>query len=393
MKYNFDEIVSRRGTHSIKWDAAKKDEVLPMWIADMDFNTFPAVSEALMRTAEKGHFGYNTVPDDFYDAIILWWRKRHQLTIQKEWILPSTGVVAGIAAIITTLVSPGDEVIVQTPAYNHFFNVIDACRCTTVANALIYEDGTYRIDFEDLERKAASEKARILLLCSPHNPVGRAWTEQELEQVASICARHNIFVISDEIHSDLIFQGRTHIPFISLAIKHDLPSVTCTSGSKTFNLSGLHAAYIFASDSNLRKTIMKQLYAQGAGTPSLIACEALRVSYNEGDVWLTELNAYLYENYQFLLAFIAEHISAVRVIPLEATYLVWLDCSGLKMRSVELAKSLLEKENLWVNAGDMYGASGEGFLRLNIACPREVLKEGLSRLANLIGDYHHKKEF
>lgn len=384
MKYNFDEVLSRRGTNSVKWDSADTEEILPMWIADMDFQTFPPITEAVKRIAAQGHFGYNTVPDRFYDAIILWWMKRHHCDIQREWILPSTGVVSGISAIITTLAEQGDEVIIQTPAYNHFFKVIEGCRCKPVSNNLVYEEGIYRIDYEDLELKASSPKAKILLLCNPHNPVGRVWTEAELQNVASICAKHHVYVISDEIHSDLILTSRQHCTFISLEKDQNIPPIIVSSASKTFNLSGLHAAYIFVGDPDLRKRIQKQLWAQASGTPGLMACEALIVSYFQGDEWLAQLNDYLYENYKFLQAFVGSHLNKVTVLPLEATYLVWLDCKKNRLKSKEIAKLLFEKEKLWLNPGDMYGSSGEGFLRLNIACPRELLHEGLIRLKNYL---------
>jgi len=384
MNYNFDEIGSGRGAYSVKWDTAKNKETIPMWIADMDFQTFPAITEALSKTAAKGFFGYNTVPDTFYDAIILWWEKRHHCTIKRDWILSSTGVISAISAAITSLIQPGDEVIIQPPTYNHFFKVLDGCNCRTVTNHLLYKDGAYHIDHEDLELKAASAKAKILLLCNPQNPVGRAWSEPELENIASICARHNIVVISDEIHSDLIFSGCKHVPFISVAEKHNTASITCGSASKTFNLSGLHAAYVFASDPEIRRKTEMQLWARASGTPSLMAIEALTVSYMQGEKWLDELKDYIYGNYLFLRAFIEEHLPRIKVIRLEATYVVWLDCKATGIKSAGLSDMLLEKEKLWVNAGTIYGTSGEGFIRLNIACPRKVLLEGLNRFKNLL---------
>ncbi len=383
MKYNFDAMPLRRGTHSIKWDAAKWDDVLPMWIADMDFETFPPVVEALLQTVKQGNYGYNTIPDSFYNAIILWWNKRHQCALKKEWILPSTGVVAGISTVITTLTEPGDEIIIQTPAYNHFYNVIRGTGCIAVENELIYKDGVYQIDFDDLECKASSGKARVLLLCNPHNPVGRAWSESELQTIASICARHDVLVLSDEIHSDLLAPGKKHVPFMSVATEQHLP-IICSAASKTFTLSGLHAAYLFVANEDLRKRVEAQIWAQGAGTPSLMACEALTVAYTQGDEWVDQLNDYLHENYSFLTTFIAKHLNRIKVLPLEATYLVWLDCKQTGVKSKELSDLLLTKEKLWVNPGDMYGASGEGFLRINIACSRDTLQDGLNRLKKVL---------
>ncbi|SKB42337.1 MalY/PatB family protein [Daejeonella lutea] len=383
MKYNFDEVQARRGTHSIKWDTADADEILPMWIADMDFRTFPPIVDALTRTTAQGHYGYNIVPSEYYEAIMLWWQKRHGYKIKKDSILPSTGVVAGISAIFSVLTKPGDEVIIQTPAYNHFYNVIKGAGCTPVENELFYEDGVYKVDFDDLETKARSGKAKILLLCNPHNPVGRAWNEHELQSIASICTRHDVYVVSDEIHSDLLAPGKQHVSFLSVtAAQHQ--AIVCSAASKTFNLSGLHAAYLFVDNEAIRKEIEVQLWAQGAAAPSLLACEALKVAYTKGDEWLNELNNYLHGNYQFLKEFISTNMNNIKVLTLEATYLVWLDCKQTGMKSKELADHLIKNENLWVNPGDMYGAAGEGFLRINIACPRQTLIDGLNRLKNIL---------
>ncbi|WP_129717418.1 MalY/PatB family protein [Pedobacter sp. SYP-B3415] len=384
MKYNFDQIRIRKGTHSIKWDANETEEILPMWIADMDFQTFPPLAEALTQIVKQGNYGYNMVPHEVYAAIIHWWQKRHGCTVEKDWILASTGVSAAVSAIIATLTDPGDEVIIQTPAYNHFFDVVNGGKCRILENRIIYENGTYRLDFKDLERKASSHKAKILLLCNPHNPIGRAWTEAELQKVAAICARHGVYVISDEIHCDLVAHERGHISFLKIATGQNLPFVVCGAASKTFNLSGLHAAYLFISDSELRKNVERQLWAQGTGTPSLMACEALTISYTQGDEWVAELNWYIAENYRMLKAFIEKHLNQIVVVQLEATYLVWLDCSQTGMKSKDLADLLLQQEKLWVNPGAMYGAAGEGFLRINIACPRETLREGLTRLKNVL---------
>lgn len=384
MKYNFDDIQLRRGTHSIKWDASESDDILPMWIADMDFPAFPPITEAIMKIAEQGHYGYNTIPSEFYDAIIFWWKNRHRCKIEKDWILPSTGVIAGISTVMNVLTVPGDEIIIQTPVYNHFYNVIKGSRCIAVENELIYEDGAYRIDFDDLERKAISGKAKILLLCNPHNPIGRVWSEEELQKIASICTRHGVYVVSDEIHSDLLAPGKQHVSFLSVATDEHHPSIICSAASKTFNLSGLHAAYLFVANKVLRKKIQTQLWAQGAGTPGLMACEASTVSYMQGEEWVAELNDYLHGNYCFLKTFFAAHLNKLKVLPLEATYLVWLDCTQTGMKSKELSDLLLKKEKLWLNPGDMYGAAGEGFLRINIACSRAILQDGLNRLKNAL---------
>jgi cystathionine beta-lyase len=384
MKYNFNEILPRKNSHSVKWDMAGDPEILPMWIADMDFRTFPEITEALGRIAQQGMFGYNTVPDTLYDSVISWWQKRHNCQIAREYILASTGVVAAISAAIASLTQTDDEVIVQTPAYNHFFNMLDVSGCRIVFNHLLYEDGKYEMDFDDLEDKASSGRAKVLLLCNPHNPVGRTWKRAELEEIARICSRNGITVISDEIHSDLVFNGQEHIPFISLEQSHHVRSVTCCSASKTFNLSGLHAAYVFASEPRIRKNIEKQLFARAAGYPGLTACEALSTAYKAGEEWLKELKDYIWENYLFLLNYLNTHLPEIKVCPLESTYLVWLDCSSTGYKSAELAQRLLKQEKLWLNGGDIYRSPHEGFLRMNIACPRTLLADGLSRFERSI---------
>lgn len=361
-------------------DTAADEETLPMWIADMDFKTFPPVTEALSAMAAGGFFGYNTVPEAFSDAVVHWWQTQHEFTVEKNWILPATGVVSGISAVINALSQPGDEVIIQTPGYNHFFNLLDGCGSSIVVNELICTEGDYTMNFEDLAFKAASGRAKILLLCNPHNPVGRAWSREELHQVAAICLKNDVIVISDEIHSDLVFTGRKHIPFQSVALTHGLRAVTCSAASKTFNLSGLHAAYLFVTDEAMKKKISKKLWASASAVPGLFAVEALVVSYRQGSVWLEQLKDYVWSNYLYLLAFTSDHLPQIRVTPLQSTYLVWLDCSATRLSSAVLSDKLLKEQQLWLNAGHMYGNAGEGFLRINIACPLIILQQGLKRL-------------
>lgn len=384
MRYNFDEIVPRRGTHSVKWDSSEDSETLPMWIADMDFRTFPDVASALSESASKGYFGYNRIPAEFYDSIISWWQKQHHYNLDRSTILPATGVVAGLSAAIRALCIAGDEVIVQTPTYNHFFNMIEGCGCKLVENQLAYRDGAYYFDAEDFELNAASARAKVLLLGNPQNPVGKVWTAEELETVARICKQHGITVLSDEIHSDLVYPDFKHIPFVQIAEKHDLAAISCTSASKTFNLSGLQAAYLLTNDELLHQKVEKQLWAQASANPGLLAVEALVVAYTQGDEWLAQLKEYLLENYWLLQQFASQHFPDVKVTQLQATYLVWLDCSARGCSSQDISAKLLKEHRLWVNPGDMYGKGGEGFLRINIACPREVLIEGLKRLKGVL---------
>jgi len=376
----FDEIIPRRNTNCYKWDSATSDEVLPMWVADMDFRTAPAVIDALVRRALHGIFGYSMPPAAYYDAVAGWFERRHRFTIQKEWILYTTGVVPALSAIIRALTVPGERVIVQTPVYNCFFSSIRNNGCEIVTNELINEDGVYRIDYEDLEKKASDPKAKLLLLCSPHNPAGRVWTKDELCRMGEICLRNQVIVISDEIHCDLVYAGFQHIPFGSINDEFLKNSVTCTAPSKTFNLAGLKTANIIVQDEGIRQKIDKALNINEVCEINSFGVEAIIAAYNEGEEWLDELKTYLYGNYLYLKAFMEAELPFIKVTPLEATYLVWMDFSATGLSSQTIADTLMEKEHLWVNKGTMYGANGEGFIRLNIACPRAFVEKGLGKI-------------
>ena len=380
MNYNFDEIISRRNTNSLKWDAAANDQVLPMWVADMDFRTVPAITEAIIRRAQHGIFGYSKVPDAYYDAVTGWFERRHHFTIQKDWICYTTGVVPAVSAIIKALTVPGDHVVVQTPVYNCFFSSIRNNQCLISTNELIYRNGVYTIDFDDLDAKTSDPKAKVLLLCSPHNPVGRVWTKEELMRIGEICLRNQVIVLSDEIHCDLIFSGYTHLPFASIDERFLQNSVTCTSPSKTFNMAGLQVANIITADEEIRRKIDKTLNINEACNINAFAPDALIAAYNEGDAWLDSLKDYVFANYLYLKDFIQTQLPLIKVLPLEATYLVWLDISATGQSCRIFAETLLKEQNLWVNAGVLYGSNGEGFIRMNIACPRQLLIEGLFKL-------------
>lgn len=380
MKYNFDEIISRKNTNSVKWDLAKDVEVLPMWVADMDFKTAPEILKTISEKVSHGIFGYSDIPDNFHQSIVDWWKNNHDFNIEKDWLLPVPGMIVSLSAIVRTFVKPDENIILQTPVYNHFFTIAENYRCNLLENNLIYKDGSYKIDFDDLEAKASNSKTKLLLISSPHNPVGRVWKKKELVKIAEICSKHQVMVVSDEIHADLVFENHKHIPFASIAANYDLLSVTCGSPCKTFNLSGLPISYIISQDKNILKQINKTLEIQETIYPNPIAADALIAAYTKGNNWLKEMKIYLWENYQFLLKFCGEHLPEIKVISLEATYLVWLDFSFFNKTSDEISKILIDEEKLWLNSGTMYGKAGEGFLRMNIACPRGLLVEGLKRL-------------
>ena len=380
MKYNFDEIIPRRGTNSYKWDSAGDADVLPMWVADMDFRTAPPVVEALRKRVEHGIFGYVRVPDAYYAAVTNWFARRHDWQIEKEWIIYTTGVVPALSAVIKALTAPGDKVMVQTPVYNCFFSSIRNNGCGMITNPLIYRNGTYQINFADLEQKAADPSVKVLLLCNPHNPAGRVWTKQELTRIGDICIRNNVWVVADEIHCELVFPGHTYIPFASISQEFLMHSVTCTSPSKAFNLAGLQIANIISADTDIRTKIDKAININEVCDVNPFGVEALMAAYNDGEEWLEELKQYLFANYNYLRVYFEEYLPEFPVATLEGTYLVWADCSVLNQSSDETVKTLLEKEKLWVNEGSLYGEAGEGFIRINIACPRQQLIEGLNRL-------------
>ena len=384
MTHNFDEVISRKASNSVKWDSVNDENVLPMWVADMDFRTASPIISALERRVQHGIFGYARVPDTFFDAIIKWSERRHHFSIHKDWILYTSGVVPALSAVIKALTNPGDKVIIQTPVYNCFFSSIRNNGCEVISNELIYKDTTYTIDFEDLEEKASDAKAKLLVLCNPHNPAGRVWTKEELQRIGEICLRNNVLVISDEIHCDLVY-SHTHIPFASINEDFLNNSVTCTAPSKTFNMAGLQVANIIVKDEKIRQKIDKALNINEVCDINAFAVEALIAAYNEGESWLEELKLYLYENYQQLNTFFKQHLPQLKILPLEATYLVWVDCSYLGISSEEIVQTLLDKGKLWVNAGTMYGAAGEGFIRINIATQRDNLLKGLKIIQSIYG--------
>lgn len=384
MEYDFDKIIPRRGTNSYKWDTPEAEDVLPMWVADMDFQTAPVVVRAIEQRAAHGIYGYTKVPDTYYEAVVGWFSSRHGWRINPDWMIYTSGVVPAVSAIIQALTEPGDRVIVQTPAYNCFFSSIRNSRCELSANRLLYREGRYAIDFDDLETKAADPKAKLLLLCNPHNPTGRVWTPAELRRIGEICLRHGVLVVSDEIHCELTYEGHGYTPFATLSEEFQQRSVTCLSPSKAFNLAGLQIANIVAADETVRRRIDRAININEVCDVNPFGMEALIVAYNEGAGWLDALRQYLWENFRYLVVYLAEHLPVLTVVPLEGTYLAWIDCRTLNVSSERIAQRLLDEARLMVNPGTLYGPGGEGFIRLNFACPRAVLAKGLERLTGIL---------
>lgn len=380
MKYDFDEIVPRRGTNSYKWDSAKDADVLPMWVADMDFRTAPAVIEALQKRVAHGIFGYTRVPDEYYDAVTSWFARRHGWTIDREWMIYTSGVVPAVSAVIKALTEPGDNVLVQTPVYNCFFSSIRNNGCFIVQSPLLRKGDTYEMDFDDLERKVADPRTKVMLLCNPHNPVGRVWTRDELSRLGNICISNGVTVVSDEIHCELVYPGYEYTPFASLSEAFLHRSVTCLSPSKAFNIAGLQIANIVAYDKEVRQSIDKAININEVCDVNPFGVAATIAAYNEGEEWLSQLIDYLGENYRVMKEFCDKHLPEFPLAKLEGTYLVWMDCSALKKRSSYVIEDeLRDNAKLWLNAGLMYGIEGEKFMRWNIACPRSQMLEGLRR--------------
>lgn len=383
MKYDFDKTIDRRATNSYKWDSAPEG-VLPMWVADMDFRTAPAIIDALQKRVAHGIFGYTRVPDAYYDAVTSWFSRRHGWDIDREWIIYTSGVVPAVSAVIKALTVPGDKVIVQTPVYNCFFSSIRNNGCEIVSNPLRRTADTYEMDFDALERCAADPRAKVMLLCNPHNPAGRVWTPDELTRLGNICLRNGVTVVADEIHCELVYQGFKYTPFASLSDAFLHRSVTCLSPSKAFNIAGLQIANIVAFDNDLRSRIDKAININEVCDVNPFGVAATIAAYNEGEEWLNQLVDYLHDNYEAMAEFCRRELPEFPITRLEGTYLVWMDCSSLGMPSDALEHALLDDARLWLNAGTMYGAEGEGYMRWNIACPRSVMLDGLNRFLNFV---------
>ena len=382
MTYDFDKLINRRGTHSYKWDSATDADILPLWVADMDFATAPVITDALRKRVDHGIFGYTKVPHAYYDAVVNWFKKRHKWSFSADWILYTSGVVPAISAIIKALTLPGDQVIVQGPVYNCFFSSIRNNGCEIVSNRLVYRENHWNIDFADLEQKAANPKARVLLLCNPHNPVGRVWTKEELTRMGEICLKHHVRVIVDEIHCEIVPPGKNYTPYGSLSEELMHNAIICNSPSKAFNTAGLQIANIICDNAETRNRINRAININEVCDVNPFGVVALMAAYtDEGAAWLDQLNSYLYSNYQWLCQYMAAHLPQLKVSPLEATYLAWIDCSALAQDAHTIAQHLLEHNHVWVSEGDIYGQEGDHFLRVNMACPRSRLAEGLQRIA------------
>lgn len=389
MEYDFSRPTDRRGTDSYKWDSAPEADIIPLWVADMDFETFPCITEALQRRVAHGIFGYTRVPEAYYEAVCNWFGKHHGWHINRKDIIYTSGVVPAVSAVIKALTLPGDQVIVQGPVYNCFFSSIRNNGCETVSNSLIYnkEELRYEIDFDDLERKLAHERARLMLICNPHNPGGRVWTRDELTRMAELCHKYGVRVVSDEIHCELTLYDNEYVPFGSLPDELSHGSITCCSPSKAFNTAGLQIANIICRDAEVRNRIDRAININEVCDVNPFGVIALQAAYSdEGYEWLTQLRAYISSNYDLLRERFARELPKCKVMRMEGTYLAWIDCSELHISSDEIEEMLMHENKVWVNAGSMYGTEGAAFIRINMACTSELLNEGITRIVNGLGN-------
>ena len=385
MKYDFDELVERRGTGCVKWGECPSEDVIPLWVADMDFKAAPAIQEAIRKRAEHGVFGYTYVEEDYYEAVISWFQRRHNWTIHRKEILYTTGVVPAMSVAIKALTMPGEKVLILSPDYNCFFSSVHNNGCEVLETILRHVGDTFEVDWDDFEAKCADEKTTVFLLCNPHNPCGRVWTKEELERMNTICLKYGVKVVSDEIHCELIMPGCRFQPFAAVSEACRQNSVILNSPSKSFNIAGLQTANIICSQPEWRRRLDRAININEVCDLNPFGPVALKAAYNESEDWIDELNQYLWGNYQSLCDFASEHLPQWKVCRLEGTYLPWVDISATGMTSQQYADLILEKAKVWVNPGTMYGPqSGEGYIRLNIACPRSRLMEALERIKDAL---------
>ena len=392
-KWNFDEVIDRKCYGTIKWDPLVlkfflgHENLLPLWVADMDFRAPEPITKAMIERVKHGIFGYTLPEEDFYQAVINWFQRRHNWSIQRDWFISTPGIVSAISYLVLAFSKLGDKIIIQEPVYYPFRMCIENNGRRALVNPLKLVDGHYEMDFEDLEKKCKDSRAKVLILCSPHNPISRVWKREELEKLGNICVKNNIIVISDEIHCDLIFPGFTHIPFASISEEFAQNSVTCTAGSKTFNIAGLQTSNILIPDPIKRQIFNTQMENLSLRFPGIFGTIALKAAYNKCEDWLDAVMVYIKKNYEFLKNFIQEKLPGVNVIEPEGTYLIWMDFRDINLTQNELDDILKKEAKVGLDSGPMFGKGGIGFQRINIACPVSTLQNALERIESALKPY------
>lgn len=376
--YDFDTVTDRRNTGSLKWDVEQHE--LPMWVADMDFKTAPEITDAICKRAEHGIFGYTVIPDKWYQAYLEWWEKYHGFRMEKEWLVFCTGVIPAVSSAVRKLTTPGENVLVQTPVYNIFFHSIVNNGRNVLENRLLYGKNSYAMDFAELERQLSDPQTTMMILCNPHNPTGNIWDKETLAKVGELCDKYHVIVLSDEIHCDLTAPGRDYIPFASVSETCRKISISAIAPTKAFNLAGIQSAAVVVPDEVLRHKMWRALNTDEVAEPNAFAIDAAVAAFTRGRPWLEELRVYLRKNKQYVIEFIEKELPMLSVASGEATYLIWIDCQGISRDSLELADLIREKTGLFLSAGNAYGGNGNGFLRMNIACPKKLVMDGMERL-------------
>lgn len=389
MKYDFDTRTDRSHTNSLKWDVAAGE--LPMWVADMDFPTAPEIRAAIERRAAHGIFGYSVVPEEWYQAYMGWWEKRHGFLLEKDWLIFTTGVVPAISSIVRKITTPAEKVLIQTPVYNIFFNSILNNGRQVLESPLLYDGTEYRIDFADLEQKLSDPQTSLMILCNPHNPVGKIWDRDTLARIGALCSRYHVTVISDEIHCDLTNPGKEYIPFASVSEECKNNSITCIAPTKTFNIAGLQTAAVSVPNEDLRHKVWRGLNTDEVAEPNAFAMDATIAAFTQGAPWLEELREYIFRNKQTVKAFLEKELPRIKAVPSEATYLLWLDCSRLNGTTDEITSFIREKTGLYLSEGSQFGGDGTHFIRMNAACPQSVLLDGLNRFKEGIAAYEARQ--
>ena len=391
---DFDKIIDRKNTKSLKYDFAvpmgMTEDVLPLWVADMDFQVSSYIQEALMRRVEHGIFGYSDVQEEYFGVVRKWMERRHGWQVRPEWMVKTPGIVFALSIAVKAFTEPGDSVLIQQPVYYPFQKTVGVNGRKAVSNTLLYKDNRYYIDFEDFEEKVVKEKIKLFILCNPHNPVGRVWQPEELTRLGDICRRHHVIVVSDEIHADFVFQGKHHV-FASLKKEYEEMTVTCTSPSKTFNLAGLQLSNIFISNPELKKAFCRQMEMTGYNEINVMGLIAGEAAYRDGDEWYKAMLEYVGKNIEFAREYVEKNIPGVTMAEHEGTYLIWLDFNGLGLTAEELEDLIVHQAKLWLDGGTMFGSGGAGFQRVNAACPRKILAEALERIKKAVEETESRK--
>lgn len=388
---DFDTVVDRKNTFSLKYDFAKRrnmpEDLLPLWVADMDFKTSSYIQEAILKQTEHGIFGYSEVQEEYFEAVKQWMKYHHDWNIEQNWLIKTPGIVFALAMAVKAFTDEGEGVMIQQPVYYPFSEVIEDNGRKLVSNTLIQDEyGKYRIDFEDFEEKIVSEKIKLFFLCNPHNPVGRVWSEDELARLGDICYKHGVIVVSDEIHADFVFRGKHHV-FANLKEEYKEISVIATSPSKTFNIAGLQVSNIFIPNPKLKAKFRKQVDAAGYSQLNVMGLVATKAAYEYGGEWYEAMHKYVSENVVYAKQFIEDRVPDVKLVETEGTYLLWLDFRKLNLSENELEDLIIKKAKLWLDSGRIFGTAGKGFQRINVACTRKILEEALTRLEQAVSNH------